>query len=157
MAIFYCDGSCHNDTGLGGWGYIRILKNQQVIHKRYDSYCDTTNNRMELMSVIEAIKSVSNKSTIRIYTDSMYVIMVARKIVSNNFSIPNGDLWLDYVKALRGRSIVFTHVKGHSGITFNELADKLADKGYQLAKAGQCKKDVRRTTVPNKSLFGSIQ
>ena len=67
----YTDGACSNNPGAGGWGCVLICKNKQ---KRLSGYVEyTTNNKMELLAVIEGVKAIQKKCNLTIYTDSAYV------------------------------------------------------------------------------------
>ena len=117
----YSDGSCIPNPGMGGWGFIAVFP-------EYDVYCSgrnvkTTNNIMEMTAVIEALKEFSKCLKFHIYTDSTYVIKCAEGLWKRKKNI---ELWKEYDRQAKGRSIRFTWVKGHNGDYYNELVDKLA-------------------------------
>lgn len=117
----YTDGSCSPNPGNGGWGYIAILPDCEIWAN--DKKVNTTNNVMELTAVIEALKEFSFFQKIHIYSDSKYVINCAEGRFKRN---KNLDLWAQYDKYSKGKTIKFTWVKGHNGDRYNELVDKLA-------------------------------
>lgn len=125
----YTDGSCLGNPGPGGWAWA-------IDDIVYDSgYVeDTTNNRMELAAVLEAITSVQRRNLI-IVTDSAYVVncFTSRWHLSwrngynrKNKEIVNWDLWEPLVEIVKLRNILFEKVKGHSGVPMNEFVDRLA-------------------------------
>lgn len=128
--IIYTDGSCIGNPGPGGWGFNVTLDNQE-----YDvsggEKDDTTNNRMELTAVIEALIFVPKNLNIEIYSDSMYVINGITKWIKNwkrkNFmQVKNTDLWKRLDKLSENRKINWNYVRAHNGDLKNELVDKLA-------------------------------
>lgn len=165
MPIFFTDGSCRAKTRLGGWGYVRVLEDGTALRYGYAAYSDTTVNRMELMAVIRAIESVRGKNKrIRIFTDSKVTILGCRRVLQGlaKFDkIANGDLFLRFRNAAAGQRIELTHVKGHTGIHFNEVADKLAGRGYIEAKQGlntvisDTKRDAPEEGRPLKTMFAA--
>ena len=139
----YTDGSSLGNPGKGGYGIVLKWKNK--VKKVSKGYRLTTNNRMELLAVIEALKLLNESAKeipITIYTDSQYVINAITKKwldgwVRKNFKDKkNADLWRKYINVSKPFSISFEWVKGHSGHPENEECDKLAKKaaeGNQLA------------------------
>lgn len=132
----FTDGACRGNPGPGGWGIVLKYRN----HKKYFSGSEknTTNNRMELTAIINALKMVKKNLPIIVTTDSQYVkkgittwIFKWKKNnwkTSNKNLVKNKDLWkqLDIV-VLGYNNITWTWIKGHSGHCENELADKLAN------------------------------
>lgn len=135
--IIYTDGSCIGNPGPGGWGFNVTLDNQE-----YDvsggEKDDTTNNRMELTAVIEALIFVPKNLNIEIYSDSMYVINGITKWIKNwkrkNFmQVKNTDLWKRLDKLSENRKINWNYVRAHNGDLKNELVDKLAkSEAYKI-------------------------
>ena len=127
--IIYTDGSCLGNPGPGGWGFNVTLDNRE-----YDvsgGEINTTNNKMELTAVIEALIFVPKNLNIEIYSDSMYVINGITKWIKNwkrkNFiQVKNTDLWKKLDKLCENRKITWNYVKAHNGDVKNELVDKLA-------------------------------
>ena len=89
---------------------------------------NTTNNRMEIMAVIEALRFIPTDADVKIFSDSTYVINTMTK---NWKRKKNQDLWIMLDNEVAGRNIEWQWVKGHSGDLFNEEADKLAYKEAQ--------------------------
>jgi ribonuclease HI len=131
MITIYTDGSCLGNPGKGGWAFRVILDNTFLDNSGYEE--KTTNNRMELLAVINAIKELYNlgiiqedkKEQLKVITDSNYVIKCATKEWKRN---KNLDLWEIYDKVSKNVDISFVWVKGHSGDIHNEQVDKLARK-----------------------------
>ena len=132
----YTDGACSGNPGKGGWGAILIYAKE----KKYMSGSKqlTTNNQMELIATIQALKAILKPSNIDLYTDSQYVkngitswIFNWKKNgwkTSNKKPVANKDLWIELEKYVDFHSVNWFWVKGHSGDHYNEIADKLAVK-----------------------------
>jgi ribonuclease HI len=88
----------------------------------------TTNNKMELTAVIEALKMYSQNINFHIFSDSLYVINCAQGKWKRKANL---DFWGEYDKVSRGKNIIFEWVKGHNGDKYNEMVDKLAKKGAE--------------------------
>ena len=140
--VIYADGACKGNPGIGGWGaHLSYLGNRKEI---YGGQYDTTNNRMELTAVIEALSCLKEKVEAFLYLDSEYVIKGIKEWLpkwkangwksSNNKPIKNVDLWLRLDEQLQKHSICIFKVKGHSGDPGNDLADQLANKGVDLVR-----------------------
>ena len=140
--VIYADGACKGNPGIGGWGaHLSYLGNRKEI---YGGQHDTTNNRMELTAVIEALSCLKEKVEAFLYLDSEYVIKGIKEWLpkwkangwksSNNKPIKNVDLWLRLDEQLQKHSICIFKVKGHSGDPGNDLADQLANKGVDLVR-----------------------
>ena len=136
MIIIYTDGACKGNPGNGGYGVVLIRKNYR---KEFSSgYRLTTNNRMELLSVIVALESLKNKDeSVLVYSDSKYVVnAVEKKWVfsweKKNFGKKkNPDLWIRFLKVYRKHHVRFEWVKGHSNIKENDRCDDLAVKASE--------------------------
>jgi ribonuclease HI len=143
----FTDGACSGNPGPGGWGGILLMKGGLVTIGGYEKH--TTNNRMELLAVIKSIQKAVSKgySNIEIHSDSAYVVNSVDKhwLVNwkkNNWKtgkgedVKNKDLWvlLDTMLSDRSKTIKLIKVKGHDGITFNEMADKEAVRNVARAK-----------------------
>lgn len=130
----YTDGACSGNPGPGGWGAVLMYKNQQKNLQGYEP--DTTNNRMELSAVIFALQALKYRCNVSIYTDSIYVKQGCMEWMANwkknnwrnsqKQAVKNQDLWQILDELLQKHSIAWFWVKGHSGDTYNEMADSLA-------------------------------
>ncbi len=131
----YTDGACSGNPGPGGWGAVLLYKE----HKKEISGAEkeTTNNRMELKAVIEALRAVKKiEANIIVYTDSKYVqngigewIHSWKKNGWKNAArkpIKNVDLWQELDEESVRHKIKWVWVKGHNGNKYNEIADQLA-------------------------------
>ena len=132
--LYYTDGACSCNPGNGAWGFIKVLPDTVII-KSSMVEC-TTNNRMELMAIIEAVRHSCgrNYKTIKIVSDSMYCINSYnnwRKIwwmaKSKDEETKNRDLWNELFTLVRdsGITIKFEWVKGHNGNKYNSMIDKV--------------------------------
>jgi len=119
----YTDGSCSPNPGRGGWAYIAVVDDVEICDAGRDN--NTTNNKMELTAVIEAIKAFSLEKNFRIYSDSQLTIRCALGTWRRN---KNLHLWKQYDKYSKDKDIKFTWVKAHNGDRYNELVDQLAKK-----------------------------
>lgn len=130
----YTDGACSGNPGRGGWG-VYIEKGIEKIELN-GSEEDTTNNRMELVAVIQALRYVDQNSKIKLFTDSKYVMQGIQEWIlkwktndwktANKKDVKNKDLWMDLDELVELHNIDWIWVKGHSGDFGNEIADKLA-------------------------------
>lgn len=135
----YTDGACRGNPGPGGWGALLVSGEKQK--EIYGGETHTTNNRMELKAVIEAIKAVKKKCTIDLYTDSTYVQKGISEYVhnwqkngwktANKKPVKNVDLWQELVALEEGHDVAWHWVKGHAGHPENERADELANLGIE--------------------------
>lgn len=123
----YTDGSClKNPNGPGGWAFI-LLEN--TTHwSMVGNNPHTTNNRMELQAVIEALKFIK-KGTYKIHTDSKWVINCA---TGNWNRKANLDQWLEYDKLVKDIKLEYVWVKSHNGNKYNEIVDNLAREEAKL-------------------------
>ena len=134
MIEIYTDGSCLENPGNGGWAAIII--NNGIIKKISGSGINTTNNRMELMAPINALKEISTKEEINIYTDSQYVKLgITEWIntwVNNNWQtskkeeVKNKDLWIELYNLNKSLNVKWNWIKAHAGNRLNEEVDLLA-------------------------------
>jgi ribonuclease HI len=133
----YTDGACSGNPGVGGYGAIITCNGAEKI-VRGRSKEVTTNNRMELMAVISAIKALNKPCEITVYTDSQYICQNAthdRKWLTCE-QRPNRDLWIELITVgLKGQHrIKFVKVAGHSGLVMNERCDRIAKEQCVKAK-----------------------
>jgi ribonuclease HI len=141
QVIIYTDGACSGNPGPGGWGAYLIYEN----HKKeiYGHDLDTTNNRMEIMSVIMGLQSLKEECLVDIYTDSSYVknavTLWMNGWIKNGWRtadkkpVKNIDLWQILNSELAKHEVSWHWVKGHSGNLGNEIADSLAVRGRDEA------------------------
>ena len=140
--VIYTDGACKGNPGPGGWGaWLRSGEHEKEL---WGGAAHTTNNRMELTAVIEALASLNRRCTVALYTDSEYVRngittwihgWKARGwLTSDRKPVKNDDLWRR-LDGLRDQHDVKWHwVKGHAGDPGNERADQLANRGVASAQ-----------------------
>ena len=144
MIKVYTDGACKGNPGIGGWGAI-IMQGEKTI-ELFGGENETTNNRMELMAVIMALKKIPTNLELTIYTDSKYVQKGISEWIknwkvnnwrsSNKKPVKNKDLWVELDEAVGSREIYWEWVKGHAGNEGNEKADELANQGVTSAMNG---------------------
>ena len=140
MITIYTDGSCLTNPGNGGWA--AIISQNGKIKKITGSEKNTTNNRMELLAPINALKQIDTKSKIEIFTDSQYVKLGITewisKWVNNNWQtakkedVKNKDLWVELYNLNQSLDISWNWVKAHAGNPLNEEVDLLAKKAADL-------------------------
>ena len=140
--VIYTDGACKGNPGVGGWG--AVLSYGGATKKICGGEENTTNNRMELLAAIEALKSLKRPCVVELYTDSKYLkngilewldgwIAKGWK-TANKKPVKNQDLW-EMLDQLRHRhQIEWNWVKGHSGNDGNEIADQLANQGIEALR-----------------------
>ena len=134
----FTDGSSRGNPGPGGYGIVMEDKSSNYVKEYSEGFRKTTNNRMELLAVIEALKKLKKENAqVVVFTDSKYVVdSVEKKWVftweKNNFKKKkNIDLWLKFLKIFRKHTIKFKWVKGHNNHPQNERCDHLA---YEASK-----------------------
>lgn len=141
--VIYTDGACKGNPGPGGWGaWLSQGKQQKEI---FGGELGTTNNRMELSAVIEALSALKRPCQVTLYLDSEYVRKGITEWIQGwkargwktaaKAPVKNVDLWqrLDAVVTSSGHTIDWRWVKGHAGDPGNERADGLANKGVERA------------------------
>jgi len=144
--IIYTDGSCSGNPGPGGWAAI-------LIHAKHErelsgSEPDTTNNRMELKGVVEALRALKKPCHAKVHTDSAYIANAFNDRWIDNWlkrgwktaakkPVKNKDLWVDLLAAMEIHDVKFVKVKGHSTNELNNRVDELAvaamEKGRRKA------------------------
>ena len=140
MIKIYTDGSCLENPGNGGWAAIIIDDGEKTQIK--GSKKNTTNNQMELMAAIEALKKIPEGQDVQIYTDSKYVKQGItewiEKWIQNNWKtsskqkVKNVELWKELNNISKKNKIEWHWIKAHAGDTFNEEVDELAKKAASL-------------------------
>jgi len=143
----YTDGACKGNPGPGGWGVL--LKSGSTERELFGGELATTNNRMELLAVIEALTALKRPCLVTLFLDSEYVHKGITEWISGwkargwrtaaKQPVKNVDLWqqLDALVAGGGHQIDWRWVKGHAGDPGNERADALANRGVEQALAGK--------------------
>ena len=140
----YTDGACKGNPGPGGWGVVLLAGTTEK--ELFGGEALTTNNRMELMAVIEALTALKRPCAVTLYLDSEYVRKGITEWIAgwkargwrtaSRQPVKNVDLWqrLDALVAGSGHTIAWRWVKGHSGDPGNERADRLANRGVEHAR-----------------------
>ena len=140
MITIYTDGACSGNPGPGGWGAVIFdEENNQKNISGNDK--NTTNNRMELLAAIMALKKIKSNSDVVIYTDSIYVKNgITEWMVkwekngwknANKKPVKNKDLWLKLNVLCKKSNVSWKWVKGHSTNKYNNLADELATRAIK--------------------------
>ena len=141
----YTDGACSGNPGKGGFGSILVYvdskgkKHEKEISEGYEY---TTNNQMELLAVIIGLESLKKPCSVKIVSDSKYVVDSIEKgwldnwvaknwVKSGNKPVPNAELWKRLIKAMKGHDIKLEWIKGHAGYEYNERCDRLAVEAYK--------------------------
>ena len=142
--VIYTDGACKGNPGPGGWGVL--MRSPDGTEKELcGGEMGTTNNRMEMMAVIEALAALKRPCKVTLHIDSQYVLKGMTEWLAGwkakgwktaaKQPVKNVDLWqrLDELVAKAGHTIDWHWVKGHAGDPGNERADALANRGVELA------------------------
>ena len=150
--LIYTDGSALGNPGPGGYGIVMKTSDGKFDKEFSKGFRLTTNNRMELMAVIDALKKIKNADMpIEIYSDSKYVVdsinhkWINRWKSTGYRKVKNPDLWRDFIKTAEGLNYRVFWVKGHNNHPENERCDRLAvkaakenpsnvDEGYEKSK-----------------------
>ena len=138
--IIFTDGACSGNPGPGGWGAVIIDEKENQINLSGKEK-STTNNRMELVAPIMALKKISKSSEITIYTDSTYlkngITIWIKNWEKNGWKnankkpIKNKDLWVTLNELSKEHVVNWKWVKAHAGNKYNEIADKLATEAIR--------------------------
>ena len=142
----YTDGACSGNPGPGGWGAILMYQQQKKELSGFEP--ETTNNRMELRAVIEAVRALKVSCSVKIHTDSAYVCNAFHQRWLNNWQangwktaskrdVENQDLWRVLLDVLRPHTVTFVKVKGHSDNAYNNRCDELARLAIRQALDSQ--------------------
>lgn len=133
--VIYTDGACSGNPGPGGYGVVLLAgKHRKELSGGFRL---TTNNRMELMGVIEGLKALKKKSRVTLYSDSQYVVEALRKGWANQWRdrgwrrsnkeiALNSDLWEMLLDLVNQHEMEFIWVQSHAGNPENERCDELA-------------------------------
>jgi len=135
--VIYADGACRGNPGPGGWG--AWLKSGEREKELFGGERLTTNNRMELTAVIEALASLKRRCQVTIYTDSAYVKDGITKWIhawkargwktADRRPVKNIELWQRLDELSAAHEVHWRWVRGHAGNPGNERADRLANRG----------------------------
>jgi ribonuclease HI len=117
----YTDGSCTPNPGSGGWAYVIPSKGIE----KSGGEKETTNNRMEMRAIVEALRGSEGEPKVRILSDSQLCINTLTGLWKCK---KNRDLWFEARALMEGRHVVFQWVRGHNGNQHNERCDFLAGK-----------------------------
>ncbi len=133
----FTDGACRGNPGPGGWGVL--MRAGSHSKELCGGEPETTNNRMEMTAVIEGLRALQRPCTVRVTSDSTYVLKGVQEWLPNwkkrgwktasKQPVKNVDLWQQLDQLIAGHTIDWQWVKGHSGHPENELADQLANRG----------------------------
>jgi ribonuclease HI len=140
--VVYTDGACKGNPGPGGWGALLRWKGHEK--ELFGGELDTTNNRMELTAVIQALSALKSRCEVAVYTDSVYVKDGITKWIhgwkqrgwrtADKKPVKNVELW-QRLEALAALHDVQWHwVRGHDGDPGNERADELANRGVDSVR-----------------------
>ena len=136
----HTDGSCLLNPGPGGWGAV-IAGEGGATSKLSGGECSTTNNRMEITAVIEALEAIPQGASAVVHSDSEYVVKTMTKGWKRN---ANKDLWERLERAAAARNVEFRWVRGHAGNKGNEMADRLAVNAMKDVERGKMPSGGRR-------------
>jgi ribonuclease HI len=143
QVVIYTDGACKGNPGPGGWGVL--LQSGGTTRELYGGEQGTTNNRMELMAVIQGLTALKRPCAVTLYLDSQYVLKGITEWLpgwkakgwrtAGKTPVKNVELWqrLDALAHGAGHVIDWQWVRGHNGDPGNERADALANLGVEVA------------------------
>ena len=144
----YTDGSCHGNPGPGGWA--AILEYGQQRRELSGNDRETTNNRMEMMAVLEGLRALKESCTVEVWTDSRYVVdgmtswLAGWKARSwktaSRQPVKNEDLWRALDAESGRHTVSWNWVKGHAGHEQNERCDRLANEAIEELEESSSKR-----------------
>jgi ribonuclease HI len=130
--LVYADGSCEGNPGPGGWGVVIVTPEGKRRLSGGDS--QTTNNRMEIMAAIEALRAIDPGVPVILRSDSQYLV----KTMNEGWRrTKNQDLWKQLDAEVARHNVRFEWVRGHAGDALNEEADDLAREAARIARSGR--------------------
>ena len=145
MIEIYTDGACSGNPGPGGWGVI--LRSGDTEKELFGGAAQTTNNRMEMTAVIEALRVLKRPVAARVHSDSQYVQKGISEWIhgwkrrgwktADRQPVKNEDLWRELDQLAAQHRIEWVWVRGHAGHPENERADALARRGVEQARSGE--------------------
>ncbi|MFG6666616.1 ribonuclease HI [Halomonas sp. HNIBRBA4712] len=134
--VVYTDGACRGNPGPGGWGVVLASGPHEKTLKGFEA--QTTNNRMELMAAIMALRALTKSCQVELWTDSQYVRQGITQWIHNWIKrgwqtaakqpVKNAELWKILLEETKRHRVEWHWVKGHSGHPGNEKADTLANE-----------------------------
>jgi len=147
----FTDGGCSGNPGPGGWAFIMVLdtfQGKKILSKQKGGEKNTTNNRMELTAVIESLRALKTMDDVPskaiVCTDSQYVQKGITEWIlkwkqnswrtSDKKPVKNQDLWIELDSLVREFSLGWEWVRGHSGVEFNELCDRMTQEAIAIAR-----------------------
>ncbi len=133
--ILYTDGACSGNPGPGGWAALLMHGDHEKMLSGADP--NTTNNRMEMMAVIEGLRALQKPCLVRVHSDSAYIINAFTQGWIDNWirrgwkkadkkPVENQDLWRDMMQAMERHTVEWVKVKGHSDDVLNQRVDEQA-------------------------------
>ena len=148
--VIYTDGACSGNPGIGGWCAILMYKQHEKVVSGYNKY--TTNNRMELFSVIQGLDQLKEPCEVDLYSDSAYVV----NAINNGWlecwkksawrksdgEVKNVDLWKMLLIKLECHNVNFIKVKGHADNEYNNRCDEVARGEIKKAAAAGTSRDL---------------
>ena len=133
--ILYTDGACSGNPGPGGWGAVLLWNGKEK--EMSGGSPDTTNNRMEMMAVIEGLKALKKPCHVKIHSDSALIVNTFKKgwiqnwikkgwKKSNKKPVENRDLWEAMLNVMKPHKVEWIKVKGHADDMLNNRVDRIA-------------------------------
>lgn len=145
LYYIFADGSSSHITQDGGWAYIVVNSESDIINEDSGYVNPATNNAMELKAIIEGLKSIKKSSSIKVFSDSAYVINTMSNqwwkewqqnkwIKKTGEVTPNAELWKELIHLSDYHDVEYIKVRGHNGDEFNERCDKMAKSARKRTK-----------------------
>lgn len=140
QVIIYTDGACSYNPGPGGWGAVLLYNGHR---KEMSGFMpDTTNNKMELLAAVEALKALKYPCKVELYSDSAYLINAWKQNWLDNWQkngwrnskkqpVENQNLWKELLQLANTHDINWIKVKGHSDNVENNRCDELARQAIE--------------------------